>query len=153
MSEPLILKIKNKSKIVATSKVRQPIAKGNQAKVTFDDFEFCGKMENLTFSNNEIIIGKGVKKISIKAKVYSSLLKTGAYAEIKITKNSDSNVLENGIAYGSDGNERATITAEAEIVDVTEGDRIYLLVYNSNTAISIALDSFITRYLAVEVLE
>lgn len=153
MSEPLILKIKNKSKIVATSKVRQPIAKGNQAKVTFDDFEFCGKMENLTFSNNEIIIGKGVKKISIKAKVYSSLLKTGAYAEIKIAKNSDSNVLGNGIAYGSQGNETAMITAEAEIVDVQEGDKIYVLAYNSNTSINIALDSFITRYLAVEVLE
>ena len=153
MSEPLILEIKNKSKIVATSKVRQPITAASQTKVTFSDSDFSGKIENLTFSNNEIIIGKGIKKVSIKAKVYSSLLKVGAYLEIKIVKNSDTNVLENGIAYGSNGNETATVRAEAEVVDVTDGDKIYLLAYNSNTAISIALESFIKRTLTVEVLE
>lgn len=153
MSEPLILKIKNKSKIVATSKVRQPITAKTQAKVTFADSEFCGKIENLTFSNNEITIGKEVKKIAAKAKVYGNLLKTGAYLEVKIAKNSETNVLASGIAYGSQGNETAMITAEAEIVDVQEGDKIYVLAYNSNTSINIALDSFITRYLAVEVLE
>ena len=153
MSEPLILKMKNKSKIVATSKARQAIGKSSQAKVTFADSEFCGEIENLTFSNSEITIGKGVKKISVKTKVYGNLLKTGAYLEVKIVKNIDTNVLANSLAYGSQGNETAIITAEAEIVDVTEGDKIYLLVYNSNTAISIALDTFITRYLAVEVLE
>lgn len=153
MSEPLILKMKNKSKIVATSKVRQPITAASQTKVTFSDSDFCGKIENLTFSNNEITIGKGVKKIAAKAKVYGNLLKTGAYLEIKIAKNTDTNVLANSIAYGSQGNETAVITAEAEIVDVQEGDKIYVLAYNSNTSINIALDSFITRYLAVEVLE
>ena len=153
MSKPLILEIKNKSKIVATSKVRQPITAKSQAKVTFADSEFCGKIENLTFSNNEITIGKGVKKIAAKAKVYGSLLKTGTYLEIKIAKNTDTNVLANSIAYGSQGNETAVITAEAEIVDVQEGDKIYVLAYNSNTAISVALDAFIRIYLAVEVLE
>ena len=153
MSEPLILKIKNKSKIVATSKVRQPITPTTQVKVTFSDSSFCGDIKNLTFSNNEIIIGKGVKKISVRAKVYSSLLKVGAYLEIKIAKNSDNNVLENGIIYGSEGNEIGTVRAEAEIIDVQEGDRIYLLAYNSNTTISIALDTFIKRSLVVEVLD
>ena len=153
MSEPLILKLKNKSKIVATSKVRQPIAKASQAKVTFDEFEFCGNVENLTFSNNEITIGKGVKKISVKAKVYANLIKVGAYVDIKIVKNDNNNTIGAGIAYGNQGNETATITAEAEIVDVQEGDKIYVIAYNSNAAISIALDTFIRRYLAVEVLE
>lgn len=153
MSEPLILEIKNKSKIVATSKVRQPITATSQAKVTFSDSDFSGKIENLTFSNNEITIGKGIKKVAVKAKVYSSLLKVGAYLEIKIVKNSDTNVLGNGIAYGSDGNETATVRAEAEVVDVTEGDKIYLLAYNSNITASIALESFIKRSLTVEVLE
>lgn len=153
MSEPLILKFKNKSKIVATSKIRQAIAATTQAKVTFSDFDFCGEIENLTFSNNEITIGKGIKKVAVKTKVYGNLLKLGAYLEIKIVKNTDTNVLANSIAYGNQGNETAVITTEAEIVDVQEGDKIYVLGYNSNTGTTIALESFITRYLAVEVLE
>lgn len=153
MSEPLILKLKNKSKIVATSDVRQPITATTQSKVTFSEAAFNGEIENLTFSNNEIIIGKGIKKITVKAKVYASLLKLGAYLEIKIVKNSDTNVLANGILYGSQGNETGTIRTEAEIVEVKEGDKIYLLAYNSNTASAIALESFIKRSLVVEVLD
>ena len=153
MSEPLILKLKNKSKIVATSNVRQPITAATQAKVTFSDSDFSGEIENLTFSNNEIIIGKGIKKVAIKAKVYANLIKIGTYVEIKIVKNNDNNVLGNGISYGCQNNEISTIRAEAEIVDVEEGDKIYLIAYNSNITISIALDTFIKRSLVVEVLE
>lgn len=153
MSEPLILKMKNKSKMVATSNVRQPITAASQAKVTFSDSSFCGQLENLTFANNEITIGKGVKKVSVKAKVYTSLLKPGAYLEIRIYKNDENYHRGNGIAYGSEGNEIATVRAEAEIVEVKEGDKIFLTAYNSNQAAAIALESFIVRNLVVEVLE
>lgn len=153
MSEPLILKIKNKSKIVASSTVRQPIANASQAKVTFSEADFSGEIQNLTFSNNEITIGKGVKKISVKAKVYANLIKVGAYVDIRIVKNNNDNTIGTGIEYGSQGNETATIRAEAEIVEVEEGDKIYIIAYNSHQTINIALDSLIKRSLIVEVLE
>lgn len=153
MSEPLILKLKNKSKIVATSNVRQPISATTQVKVTFSDFDFSGEIKNLTFSNNEIIVGKGIKKIAVRGKVYASLLKPGAYIEIRIYKNDDSYSIANAIEYGSEGNEIATIRVEAEMVDVQEGDRISLTAYNSNMSASIALETFIKRSLVVEVLD
>ena len=62
-------------------------------------------------------------------------------------------MLANGIWYGTQGNETGTIRTEAEIVEVKEGDKIYLLAYNSNTASAIALESFIKRSLVVEVLD
>lgn len=42
---------------------------------------------------------------------------------------------------------------DAENIDVEEGDRIFVSVYNSNSARNIALDSFVNPTLSVEVLE
>lgn len=159
MSKPLILELKaykeNMSKIVMKSKERLPITPATSKKVTFENYSISGNTDKLSFNQEEsaIIIGKGVSKVEIMAKAYVLLLKVGAYCEIKIIKNEESNVLGKGLSYGAEGNETSLIKAEAEIVDVKEGDKIYLEAYNSNSTVSIAIDPFVERTLSVKVLE
>ena len=101
-------------------------------------------------SDNSIIIGNGVSKILVSANavISSTNSNVGDVIELDIIKN---NVISNAIAIGVRSNSWLPLGAGNVPIDVQEGDKIQLQVWN-NTTKGIAIYNN-SCYLTVEVIE
>lgn len=80
--------------------------------------------EKFTLNNNEVVIGKGVNKVSVSAQIYFEYINSEQkYFSIRIMKNG-ALVAERLTEYK--GNSFCCPTASFPIVDVKEGDKITL---------------------------
>lgn len=151
----IYLKKDENAQMVLTYNERLPIPAMTRKKIEFTSSNLNGENSKLTFDeeSNSVIIGKNVKKINVKAQAYATLLKVACYCELRILKNTDTNICANGISYGASNAEISMVHAEGYNIEVEEGDKIYLTAYNSNTSAAIALDTFVKTNLIVEVVE
>ena len=127
MSKPLILELKEKverleeKNVILAYQTNAQIANQNQTV----NLQNCTKVgERLTLTNNEIIIGKGINYIKIKAQIFFEYIPDMSYFFIQIRKNGVKiaeklNDYRPGAAY-------YTATVECLLCEVEEGDKITL---------------------------
>ena len=122
----------------------------NKAIVPFNKTNIIGTKLSYNSSDNSIIIGNGVSKILVSANAVISATNsnTGDVIELDIIKN---NSISNAVAIGVRANKWLPLGAGNVPIDVQEGDKIQLQVWN-NTTKGIAIYNN-SCYLTVEVIE
>lgn len=122
----------------------------NTAIVPFNKTNIIGTKLSYDTSTNSVVIGNGVSKIlvSVNAVISATNSNTGDVIELDILKN---NSLSNAVAIGVRANKWLSLGAGNVPIDVQEGDKIQLQVWN-NTTKGIAIYNN-SCYLTVEVIE
>ena len=107
--------------------------------------------DRLSFSNNNIVIGRGVKKVKVSysTKHISDVNKTRSFSYLVHNNN---NISQEG-AFFSDTGQQITTTIAPQLKDVHEGDTFGLAVYGYKDNIIGGTESFATTCLTVEVVE
>lgn len=122
----------------------------NAVIIPFNKTSIIGTKLTYNTSDNSIIIGNGVSKILVSANAVVNAINSnvGDLIELDIIKN---NSISNPIAVGVRTNNWLSLGAGNVLIDVQEGDKIQLQVWNNTTkGISIYQNSC---YLTVEVIE
>lgn len=122
----------------------------NEVIIPFDKTSIIGIKLSYDTSTNSVVIGNGVSKILVSANAVISATNSnvGDVIELDIIKN---NSISNAIAIGVRSNDWLSLGAGNVLIDVQEGDKIQLQVWNNTTkGIAIYRNSC---YLTVEVIE
>lgn len=134
-----ILKEQQKNIITAGLNANQVISSTNAEKITLD--KKTQKGDNLSLSNGGIKIGKGITHIKVSAEVfYTDGVNSGDNLILYINKNQDRAVNVQQKVMGV-----TTLIAGVKLLEVQEGDIIYLYTRNNATEGAIvSLHSFLT---------
>lgn len=115
-------------------------------------FSIMSQLGNkLSFSNNNIVIGSGVKKVKVSysAKHISEVNATRSFSYLT---HNNTNISQEGAFFSSTG-QQITTTIAPLLIDVSEGDIFGLAVYGYKDNIIGGTTTFATTCLAVEVVE
>lgn len=115
-------------------------------------FSIMSQLGNkLSFSNDNIVIGSGVKKVKVSysAKHISEVNATRSFSYLTYN---NTNISQEGAFFSSTG-QQITTTIAPLLIDVSEGDIFGLAVYGYKDNIIGGTTSFATTCLVVEVVE
>lgn len=124
------------------------IANNNQT-CNFQAYEQVGN--NLSFSNNAIVIGERVKSISVKGRIFFEYLPSLSYARPEIRKNST--VVAKRLCDFDAGSSYFTVDVDYAPVSVQQGDKITLNFGDINNLQPTTRGDRLETFLTVEVLE
>lgn len=107
--------------------------------------------DRLSFSNNNIVIGRGVKKVKVSysAKHISEANATRSFSYLTHNNN---NISQEGAFFSATG-QQITTTITPQLKDVQEGDTFGLAVYGYKDNIIGGTTTFATTCITVEVVE
>lgn len=107
--------------------------------------------DKLSFSNDNIVIGRGVKKVKVSynAKHISEVDATRSFSYLM---HNNKNISQEGAFFSAKG-QQITTTITPQLKDVQEGDTFGLAVYGYKDNIIGGTTTFVTTYITVEVVE
>ena len=105
---------------------------------------------NLSFSNNAIVIGERVKSIAVKARIFFEYLSNFNYARPEIRKNSE--VVARRLC-DFENTDFFTVDVDYQPISVQQGDRITLNFGDINSTNPTTRGDKLETFLTVEVLE